>query len=236
MEEGPAAAWRVQGFRPGQPLHCQVRPHHCIRITYRPIALVYAFHFIQVLNPVPHFARINKTHTVLVGGYAHDFTTINRRGETLFTAGLSQQATWLYDGNYWEQLEDMSTTRDRPACSLVQLGDNSGQVGVLVAGGCARFCADSDNPPMRSAELLDVNSGSWTRVADLPRPISSGSMQLFDGVPTVIGGTDGVTQNGKMYQYFVEENVWREHPWASLRIPRSSAAVFEIPYNMFNDC
>ena len=27
---------------------------------------------------------------------------------------------WMYDGNQWNDLPDMSTPRDRPACSLVE--------------------------------------------------------------------------------------------------------------------
>ena len=32
---------------------------------------------------------------------------------------------WMFNGLDWERLEDMSTTRDRPLCSLVQHEDGS---------------------------------------------------------------------------------------------------------------
>ena len=37
---------------------------------------------------------------------------------------------WMYDGYYWSDLPPMSTVRDRPACTLVQL--QNGDINLLV--------------------------------------------------------------------------------------------------------
>ena len=40
--------------------------------------------------------------------------------------GFALKRAWLYDGYYWTEVADMSTIRDRPACSVLPLHD--GQV------------------------------------------------------------------------------------------------------------
>ena len=69
------------------------------------------------------FSSINSTHVLLAGGYASDYTFTNPDPphDESFVAGRSLSKAWMYDGNYWEEVPDMSITRDRPACSLVQL-------------------------------------------------------------------------------------------------------------------
>eukprot|EP00095_Tigriopus_kingsejongensis_P000444 maker-scaffold492_size156171-snap-gene-0.17 protein:Tk00444 transcript:maker-scaffold492_size156171-snap-gene-0.17-mRNA-1 annotation:"AT19278p" len=176
--------------------------------------------------------RLNKTHVVIAGGFASEYTISNNQGQTLYNSGESQDKVWLHDGNDWAQLEPMSVRRDRPACSLVQLAD--GQIRVLVAGGCEKWCAKF--PAISSAEMLDVNTGKWTPVADLPIPLMSAQMQIFDGFPSIVGGYDNNNRNGKIFQYDEVRNQWFEHPTAQLRIPRSSPAVIQVPKGMFADC
>eukprot|EP00094_Tigriopus_californicus_P006154 TCALIF_05926-PA protein Name:"Similar to snk Serine protease snake (Drosophila melanogaster)" AED:0.19 eAED:0.19 QI:0/0.83/0.71/0.85/0.66/0.71/7/188/824 len=175
---------------------------------------------------------LNKTHVVIAGGYADQFTLTSNRGESIYNAGESQDKSWMYDGYRWNELESMSTRRDRPACSLVQTDE--GKLFVLAAGGCDKWCAK--NPAISSAEILDPETGKWSPVADLPIPLMSAQMQVFDGYPTIVGGYDNRDRNGKMFQYIIEEDRWYEHPTAKLRIPRSSAAVIQVPKNMFDDC
>ena len=89
---------------------------------------------------------------------------------------------------------------------------------------------------MRLTEMYNPEENKWYRVADLPVPLNSARMELLDGIPTVIGGydTDALEQNKYLYQFIEEENVWRRHPTITLRIPRSSAAVFPVPSNLFS--
>ena len=76
----------------------------------------------------------------------------------------------------------------------------------------------------------------WTQAADMPEPISSAGMELFDGLPTTVGGTNGNVQISKMYQYNINEDRWLEHQKAKLKVARSSAAVFQVPRLHFQNC
>ena len=82
--------------------------------------------------------------------------------------------------------------------------------------------------------MYNVETNEWIRLEDLPTPLSSAKLELLGGRPTIIGGYDNAanTQNGKLYQYFVETNEWKAHK-VEMRLPRSSAAVFQVPRNLF---
>jgi len=60
---------------------------------------------------------------------------------------------------------------------------------------------------------------------------------IVSGYPTLIGGynSDSETQNDKLFAYDPSRNRWRELS-QKMRLPRSSAAVFQVPREMFNDC
>ena len=83
--------------------------------------------------------------------------------------------------------------------------------------------------------MFDPRENIWIPVADLPVPINSAKMELLAGRPTIIGGydTDNKQRNGKLYQYYVETNEWKAHPTVQLRLPRSSAAAFQVPRDFF---
>ena len=104
----------------------------------------------------------------------------------------------------------------------------------MVAGGCEGWCVY--NPAIKSAEMYNPEDNSWTTVSNLPVPLSNARMDHLDGIPTIIGGFDNQKQNGVLYQYFVENDEWRQHPSVKLRIPRSKAAVFQVPQSLFNKC
>lgn len=63
-------------------------------------------------------------------------------------------------------------------------------------------------------------------------------MEPLEGIPTIIGGydTDAKTQNGVLWQYFAADDEWRPHPSVNMRIPRTSAAVFQVPKTLFKYC
>ncbi len=102
----------------------------------------------------------------------------------------------MYDGFAWRPMPDLSTVRDRPACSLAQYDD--GKVGILVAGGCNGWCVE--NPAIASAEIFDLTKWRWRRVSNLPKPISSAKLEMLDGLPTVVGGYDNEQRNELLYQ------------------------------------
>ena len=82
--------------------------------------------------------------------------------------------------------------------------------------------------------MYNPETDQWTRVPDLPIKLSSAKMELLDGRPTIIGGYDSETkdQNGKLYQYDVLNDEWEAHD-IEMRMPRSSAAVFQVPRELF---
>ena len=104
----------------------------------------------------------------------------------------------------------------------------------MVAGGCKGWCVKE--PGIASAEMYDPVENTWTAVADLPIGLNSHKMELLNGLPTIVGGFNGETQNGILYQYHVNLNQWIPHPDAEMRIPRSSAAVFQVPRHLFPSC
>lgn len=73
--------------------------------------------------------------------------------------------------------------------------------------------------------------GYWKNLS-----LNSAKMELLDGIPTVIGGydTDIGKQNKYLYQYFEKYDAWQRHPTITLRIARSSPAVFSVPSHLFN--
>ena len=102
-----------------------------------------------------------------------------------------------------------------------------------MAGGCEGWCVET--PGTNSSEMYNPRDNTWTPVKDLPIPINSAKMALLGGRPTIIGGWDNENKarNGKLYQYFVEDDEWRAHPTVEMRIPRSSHAAFQVPRNLF---
>lgn len=143
---------------------------------------------------------------------------------------LQTEKVWLFDGNTWNEMSPMSIARDRPACSIINMPD--GKINILVAGGCDGWCAEK--PPIKNVEMYNVETNAWQKLADLPIPLSSAKLELLGNRPTIIGGydLDADTQNGKLYQYFVETDEWKAHD-VEMRLPRSSAAVFQVPRNFF---
>ena len=119
--------------------------------------------------------------------------------------------------------------------------NNYSQVNILVAGGCSFWCHKQDGkitPSLKSAELYDVELDKWDKAADLPVPLQSASMELLGGKPTIIGGfdSDSLDWNPILYQYDAELGglgKWKPLSNVRMRMPRSSAAVFQVPRDLF---
>ena len=94
---------------------------------------------------------------------------------------------------------------------------------------------------MSSAEIYDLDSNTWKEAAPMPVPLSSASMDIFDGLPTTVGGVS-MDENGgfygvsELYQYDITSNTWSPHPKTKMRKPRSSGAVFQVPRSHFRNC
>ena len=87
-----------------------------------------------------------------------------------------------------------------------------------------------------NSQRNDIVSSRGKGAADMPDPLSSAKMELFDGLPTTVGGTNGITQISTLYQYNITLDQWFPHPKAKLKISRSSAAVFQVPRLHFRNC
>ena len=61
-------------------------------------------------------------------------------------------------------------------------------------------------------------------------------MELLDGVPTLIGGfnSEAGSYNDVLYQY--KDNDWLPLSAPKMRIPRSTAAVFQVPKSLADNC
>ena len=190
--------------------------------------------------------KLNKTHIFIAGGYARAYKvegvkqspnepaddTIDYNDDSKTDGGIVLNKSWMYNGFDWTLLPSMTEARDRPACTSINLPN--GNIGILVAGGCKGWCVK--NQPLKSAEVFDLKTEQWYKVADLPVPLGSARLTHLDGLPSIVGGSDGTKQNENVYQYHVDQNQWIAHSVAKLRIPRSSAAVFQVPKALFRNC
>ena len=84
--------------------------------------------------------------------------------------------------------------------------------------------------------MFDPVRRTWEKKARLPKPLSAAKMELLAGKPTIVGGFDNEEQNDILYQYDYKRDSWSPLPGIKLRKARSSAAVFQVPWNLFNDC
>ena len=50
--------------------------------------------------------------------------------------------------------------------------------------------------------MYNPETGEWTKIADLPEPLSSSRMEQFDGLPTIIGGFNGKLELSKLVNHF----------------------------------
>ena len=105
-----------------------------------------------------------------------------------------------------------------------------------MTGGCKDWCYD--HPGMNSTEIYDPKTNTWTKSADMPLALNSHTLEILGGLPTVIGGYDGENdiENGEIFQYYPQEDVWRPHPDNFLTVPRSSPTVFQVPKELFPSC
>ena len=112
------------------------------------------------------------------------------------------------------------------------------QVKILVAGGCEEWCVK--HPAMKRTEIFDLATNTWSKAADLPVPLNSHKLENLGGLPTTVGGydTDSMQRNGRLYQYHYQTNEWLEpeDPNHQMLIPRSSAAVFQVPKDISVYC
>ena len=83
--------------------------------------------------------------------------------------------------------------------------------------------------------MYNPETDQWTDIADTPRILSAHKMELLEGRPTIIGGYDSAADdwNELLYQYYVETDEWNAHSTVKMRLPRSSAAVFQVPSDLF---
>ena len=111
---------------------------------------------------------------------------------------------------------------------------------MIVAGGCNGWCAES--PPITTAELYDPKTDTWTKLPDLPFPISAGRMEQLNGKPTIIGGRTQfpntppgkVEQSNLLISYDYQTNTWNMD--GKINLPRSSHAVMQIPKTFIPVC
>ena len=73
---------------------------------------------------------INSTNVFMAGGYVGHYRIIDKDTdideiEAPIVGGRNLNNAWMFDGSNWKALAIMSTPRDRPACSLVHMDDDS---------------------------------------------------------------------------------------------------------------
>ena len=154
----------------------------------------------------------------------------------------TQKKAWIFDGYKWKHMPAMPfDPRDRPACAMFEA--KGGRKKILVAGGCKESCikfaatTESVIFDLGAWETGDTEN-VWKKVADLPIPLSNARMELFEGLPTIIGGGKGRerSSNSLLYQYHGEQDKWEVHGRIKMEVARTSAAVVAVPKSMFSYC
>ena len=145
----------------------------------------------------------------------------------------TQKKAWIFDGYNWKQMPAMPfDPRDRPACAMFEA--KGGRKQILVAGGCKESCIKF--PATTESVIFDLyawetgdRDNVWKKVADLPKPLSNARMELFEGLPTIIGGGKGRerSSNSLLYQYHGEQDKWQVHGRVKMEVARTSPAVVQ---------
>ncbi|HUP70375.1 MAG TPA: kelch repeat-containing protein [Acidimicrobiales bacterium] len=136
-------------------------------------------------------------------------------GDALVGGGANDRTSELYDvaSRSWSPGPSMGTPLYGPTAVLLPSGR------VLVAGGCATDAAPCD--PLRSAELYDPGSGTWTPTGSM----ATGRVQhtatlLHDGRVLVTGGKVGAVDQAGVEFYDPETGTWS--PGNPLVYPRAA--------------
>ena len=104
--------------------------------------------------------------------------------------------TWvpLHDACWMELLGPCP--RNQPAVCTLPNGN------VLVAGGSL------NGSPLKSVQIFDVSTGSWSAASDLPGPREAARACLCDGRVFVIGGFDGSEDLKSTLEYDTGIDCW----------------------------
>ena len=72
---------------------------------------------------------LNSSSVFMAGGYQSAYRLITNETideiEAPIAGGKFLSNSWMFDGSSWKALAEMSTPRDRPACSLMHMDDGS---------------------------------------------------------------------------------------------------------------
>ena len=72
---------------------------------------------------------LNSSSVFMAGGYQDAYRIITNETideiEAPIAGGKTLSNSWMFDGSSWKALAEMSTPRDRPACSLMHMNDGS---------------------------------------------------------------------------------------------------------------
>ena len=164
------------------------------------------------------------------------------RVSTLKGGGKTLQKAWLFNSHTWVPIPNMPSPIDRHACSLLELENGKRQ--IILTGGCQGPC--NKHPATKKTIIFDIEKWEkngrrnigWRTVADLPKPLSNAKMEIFGGLPTIIGGVDTTKDepNGELYQYYYKEDVWKVNDDIKMEAARISPAVVELPKDLFSYC
>ena len=75
-------------------------------------------------------------------------------------------------------------------------------------------------------------------LSDLPYHLVHGHLDLFEGLPTFVGGYNSELGNSskEVYQYHWSEDKWVKREDLALKVPRDQAAMFQVPKDLFGIC
>ena len=72
---------------------------------------------------------LNSSSVFMAGGFQDAYRLITNETtdeiEAPIAGGKQLSSSWMFDGSSWKTLAEMSTPRDRPACSLMHMNDGS---------------------------------------------------------------------------------------------------------------
>jgi len=148
-------------------------------------------------------------HTLVAGGVgeAYGFGGVDANDELRSLGTISSYSLSRGDSGLEVVIEEISVAGPNPgSCSespVVRLDDRGSM--LLIGGMCSYF-------PGWSAEVWEyrIDSNSWHRRADLPRPIADHSAVVTNGQVWVFGGTGNDGRLNDIYRYDPQSDSWSE--------------------------
>ncbi|WP_297796671.1 kelch repeat-containing protein [Mycobacterium sp.] len=216
---------RTGAWQPQPPLPIPL--HHAAAATYRGEVVVLGGASSDLTQASTKVFALRGGDWVELAGLTHARAAPAAAvvGDKLVVAG-GQNAkqlvpqTEVFDGSSWHDADNMPTPREHLA------GVSDGTYMYTVGG---RFLSADKNSA--AFERFDPQTGSWTKLVDMPTPRGSYGATFIDGRIVAVGGEEPTRVLGVAEMYDIAEGKWTTLP--PLPTPRHAEAVATVANTVY---